>query len=165
MRKAGILKALVMVPALGPSSSKLWSYSIAKYGPQTGNDSQYKPDAGNGTSTTNGEAFYGVSGFAITNNNPNDANFPTNSAFEQAFVQHLIGHWGTATNGGVPYYILDNEPSIWHETHQDVHPEGATMQEIWNDMLTYASMVKSNDPNALVLGPEEYGWWGYLYSD
>ncbi|MGA9779999.1 MAG: glycoside hydrolase family 44 protein, partial [Verrucomicrobiia bacterium] len=29
---------------------------------------------------------------------------------------------------------------------------------------TYASMVKSNDPNALVCGPEEWGWSGYLYS-
>ena len=38
------------------------------------------------------------------------------------------------------------------------------MQEIWTDMLTYASMVKSNDPNALVCGPEEWGWNGYLYS-
>ena len=25
-------------------------------------------------------------------------------------------------------------------------------------------MVKSNDPNALVCGPEEWGWPGYLYS-
>ena len=25
-------------------------------------------------------------------------------------------------------------------------------------------MVKSNDPNALVLGPEEWGWNGYFYS-
>ena len=28
------------------------------------------------------------------------------------------------------YYILDNEPSIWHSTHRDVHPTGATMDEI-----------------------------------
>jgi hypothetical protein len=38
------------------------------------------------------------------------------------------------------------------------------MQEIYTDMVTYASMVKSNDPNAVVLGPEEWGWNGYLYS-
>ena len=38
------------------------------------------------------------------------------------------------------------------------------MQEIRTDMLTYASMVKSNDPNALVIGPEEWGWPGYFYS-
>ena len=152
------------MPKLGASRGALWSYSTNKYGPQTDNDSKYRPDAGNGYSTTNGEAFYGVSGFAITNNDPNDANFSTNGLFEQAFIQHLTNQWGCSTNGGVLYYILDNEHSIWYETHQDVHPQGATMQEIWGDMFTNATMIKSNDPNALVLGPEEYGWWGYLYS-
>jgi hypothetical protein len=38
------------------------------------------------------------------------------------------------------------------------------MQEIFNDMVAYGSMVKSADPNAKVLGPEEWGWPGYFYS-
>jgi hypothetical protein len=38
------------------------------------------------------------------------------------------------------------------------------MQEIRDKIFDYASMVKSNDPNALVCGPEEWGWPGYLYS-
>jgi hypothetical protein len=38
------------------------------------------------------------------------------------------------------------------------------MQEIRNKILDYASMVKSNDPNALVCGPEEWGWPGYFWS-
>jgi hypothetical protein len=45
-----------------------------------------------------------------------------------------------------------------------VHPMGPTMQEIRDKIFDYASMVKSNDPNALVCGPEEWGWPGYLYS-
>ena len=75
-----------------------------------------------------------------------------------------MGNWGASTNGGVGYYLMDNEHSIWFSTHQDVHPVGPTMQEIWTKMLATASMVKSNDPNALVLGPEEWGWSGYFYS-
>jgi len=59
---------------------------------------------------------------------------------------------------------MDNEHSIWFSTHQDIHPVGPTMLEIWTKMLATASMVKSNDPNVLVLGPEEWGWSGYLYS-
>jgi hypothetical protein len=31
-------------------------------------------------------------------------------------------------------------------------------------MVAYASMVKGLDPQALVLGPEEWGWSGYFYS-
>ena len=60
----------------------------------------------------------------ITWNDPNDANFPTNSAFQQAYIQHLTNRWGSSTNGGVRYYLMDNEHSIWHSTHQDVHPVG-----------------------------------------
>jgi hypothetical protein len=143
-------------PKLGTGRSILYSYSTNKYGPQTSTD-PYLPAAGNGISSTNNDA-------PITSNNPNDANFPTNSVFQQGYVQHLISQWGSSTNGGVRYYLMDNEHSIWFGTHQDVHPVGPTMQEIWTDMLTYASMVKSNDPNALVCGPEEWGWNGYLYS-
>jgi hypothetical protein len=148
------------MPKLGPGRSPLWSYSIAKYGPQTDNDSHNGQwshlDAGNGISVTNDTP--------ITWNDPTDANFSTNSAFQRPYVQHLINHWGSSTNGGVRYYVMDNEHSLWPWTHQDVHPVGPAMGEIRADMLTYASMVKSNDPNALICGPEEWGWNGYLYS-
>jgi hypothetical protein len=143
------------MPGLGSGRGILYSYSVAKYGPQTSTD-PYLPDAGNGLASP--------SGVAITNNDPNNANFLTNSAFQQAYVQHLIGRWGSSTNGGVRYYFMDNEHSIWFSTHQDVHPVGTTMQEIRDKMFEYAGMVKSNDPNALVLGPEEWGWNGYFYS-
>lgn len=143
------------MPKLGSGRALIPSYSVAKYGAQTAVD-PYDSDAGNGVASS--------SGVAITNNNPNDANFPTNSAFQSGFVKHLIKQWGNSTNGGVRYYFMDNEHSIWFQTHRDVHPVGPTMQEILSRMLDYASMVKSNDPNALVCGPEEWGWSGYFYS-
>ncbi|MBV9619336.1 MAG: cellulase, partial [Verrucomicrobia bacterium] len=143
------------VAKLGPNRSKLASFSIAKYGPQTGNDWQWFPDAGNGVLT---------SGANVTNNDPNDANVPSNSTFQQNWVQHLVGRWGTNVDGGVRYYILDNEHSIWHSTHRDVHPTGATMDEMRNRIFDFAAMIKNNDPGALVVGPEEWGWSGYFYS-
>jgi hypothetical protein len=142
-------------PMLGADRGILYSYAVTKYGPQTSVD-PYRNNAGNGISVTNDTP--------ITWNNPNDANFPVDTDFEQGYVQHLIGKWGASTNGGVGHYIMDNEHSLWSSTHQDIHPVGPTMQEIWAKMLATASMVKSNDPNALVLGPEEWGWLGYLYS-
>ena len=170
------------MPKLGPSRGKLSSYSIAKYGPQTGSD-VYMTDAGTGVGTnttaltswlinTNGPinsangqiVTSGLNAGYSTTNDPNDANFLTNVVFQQAYVQHLTNRWGVSTNGGVRYYLMDNEHSLWQSTHRDIHPVGPTMQEIWTDMVTYGSMVKSNDPNALVLGPEEWGWPGYLYS-
>ncbi len=146
-------------PKLGAGRSILYSYAVGKYGLQTSVD-PYLTNAGSGIGSN---AVTGAT-WPITTNNPNDANFPTNTAFQQGYVQHLLGQWGASTNGGVGYYIMDNEHSIWFSTHQDIHPVGPTMQEIWTKMVATASMVKSNDPNVLVLGPEEWGWGGYLYS-
>jgi hypothetical protein len=142
------------VAKLGPNRGKLASFSVAKYGPQTATD-PYWPDAGNGVST---------SGQYITGNNPNDANVPNSVAYEQGWVKHLVGQWGTAAKGGLHYYSLDNEPSIWFATHRDVAPVGATMKQVRDKIVAYASMIKANDPSALVLGPEEWGWSGYFYS-
>ena len=159
--KAAGAQAMLTIPMidwvarLGANRSKLASFSIVKYGAQTGNDWQWFPDAGNGVRT---------SGQYVTGNDPNDANVPSNSAYQQAWVQHLVNGWGANLSGGLRYYILDNEPSIWHSTHRDVHPVGATMDEIKNKVLDYAGKIKSVDPSAVVVGPEEWGWSGYILS-
>ena len=159
--KAANAKAMLTIPLLdwvaklGSNRSKLASFSLAKYGPQTGNDSQWFPDAGNGIWTSGNNVF---------GNDPNDANVPSSSAFQQAWVQHLISQWGTNASGGLRYYLLDNEPSIWHSSHRDVQPTGITMDQMLAKILDYAGMIKNNDPSALVVGPEEWGWSGYFYS-
>jgi hypothetical protein len=142
------------VAKLGPGRSKLASFSVAKYGPQQQTD-PFFPDAGNGVQT-NGQNVMG--------NDPNDANVPNSPQFEKGWVQHLVSKWGTADEGGLRYYGLDNEASIWFATHRDVAPTGLTMDQMLNKIVSYASMIKSVDPSALVLGPEEWGWDGYLYS-
>ena len=154
-------KAMLTIPLIdwvakvGPGRSKLAGFSIAKYGAQGGNDWQWFPDAGNGVRT---------SGQLVTGNDQNDANVPSNAVFQQGWVQHLLGRWGTNATGGLRYYILDNEPSLWHSTHRDVRPTGATMDEIKNRMVDFAAKIKAVDPSALVVGPEEWGWSGYFYS-
>ncbi|HEY8562272.1 MAG TPA: glycoside hydrolase family 44 protein [Pyrinomonadaceae bacterium] len=143
------------IAKVGPNREKLAGFSISKYGAQTGNDWEWFPDAGNGVR---------ANGQFVTGNDPNDANVPNSVAFQQSWVQHLIGRWGTANNNGLRYYILDNEHSIWFSTHRDVAPTGATMDEVYQKMRDYGAMIKSQDPNALLLGPEEWGWSGFLYS-
>ena len=143
------------VAKVGANRSKLASFSIAKYGAQTGNDWQWFPDAGNGIR---------VGGMYVTGNDPNDANVFADSVFQKGWMDHLVARWGTATNGGLRYYILDNEPSIWHSTHRDIHPTGATMQEVRDKIVDYAARVKTADASAVVVGPEEWGWSGYIFS-
>ena len=159
--RAANAQAMLTVPTIewvakvAGNRNKLASFSIAKYGPQTGSDWQWFADAGNGI-LTNGQY--------VTGNDPNDANVPSNSSFQQGWIQHLVGRWGTNAAGGVRYYILDNEPSIWHSTHRDVRPVGATMSDIRDKIVDYAGKIKAVDPSALVVGPEEWGWSGYFFS-
>ena len=61
-------------------------------------------------------------GKPIAGNEPTDANMTADSGFQQEWVRHLVSRWGTAARGGLKYYLLDNEPSIWFQTHRDVHP-------------------------------------------
>ena len=159
--KNGGAQAMLTVPImgwvakLGANRASLASYSAAKYGAQTGTD-PYWSDAGNGVLSANG--------LDITNNNPTDANIAVGTNFQVGWVQHLTNLWGSATNGGLRFYLMDNEWSLWHETHRDVHPIGATMDEVLGRFTTNSLMVKGIEPNALVCGPEEWGWEGYLYS-
>ncbi len=153
-------KCLVTVPLigwaakLGPNREQLWSFSVAKYGPQQKTE-QYNHDMGNGLKPD---------GKPITGNDPNDANLPVDVDFERGWVEHLVKTFGTAARGGVNYYLLDNEPALWCETHRDVFPVGMKMDDLFARERKAAEMVKSVDPTALVAGPEEWGWVGYLYS-
>ncbi|MCA1596703.1 MAG: glycoside hydrolase family 44 protein, partial [Chloroflexi bacterium] len=144
------------VAKLGANRAYTAGFSQAKYGAQTGSDWQWFPDAGNGILSSTGKN--------ITGNDPNDADVPSDSTFQSGWMAHLVQTWGTANNGGLKYYLMDNEPSLWFSTHRDVHPTGPRMSEIYNDIVDYASKVKANDPSALVVGPEEWGWSGYFYS-
>lgn len=144
------------VAKLGPNRSKLASFSAAKYGAQTNCDWQWYPDACNGILASNGQF--------VQNNDKNDANVPADGAFHEGWFDHLVTRWGPAASGGLRYYILDNEYSIWHATHRDVHPVGAGMDEIRDKMVDFATRIKDNDPGALVMAPEEWGWLGYLLS-
>src|SRR5205814_2105329 len=98
----------------------------------------------------------------VTGNDPNDANVANNATFQQDWVRAIVGKWGTAANGGLKYYILDNEPGIWYSTHRDVHPVGCTLDELKTRTIAFAAAIKAVDPTALVVGPEEWGWTNYL---
>ncbi len=143
------------VSKLGLQNARLCSFSVAKYGAQQSTDWQWFPDCGNGRR---------ADGSLITGNDPNDANLAVDSQFQAAWIAHLKTTWGAANAGGVRYYLLDNEHSLWSDTHRDVKPAGASMDEMLSRIIDYGSMIKSADPNAQVVGPEEWGWMGMLYS-
>jgi hypothetical protein len=161
--KAAGAQATITVPTigwvakLGSGGATIGSYPQGLYPNQTG----YDPNWSSGPQRPgNGQTSSGP----ITGVDPNNANQPSSPAAEQGWIQHLVATFGAANAGGVKYYTMDNEPSIWFQTHRDVHPTGPTMSEVEQDIVNYSAMIKSVDPNALIVGPEEWGWSGYFYS-
>ena len=142
------------VAKIGAGRAKLASFDSRVYGAQDDCDWQWFPQACNGLR----------SGQPITGNNPLDANVPNSTTLEAAWVSHFVQRFGSAGAGGLKYYILDNEPSLWHSTHRDVRPNGATMEQVRDSMIAYSAAIKNTDADALVVGTEEWGWSGYIFS-
>ncbi|HLQ50458.1 MAG TPA: glycoside hydrolase family 44 protein [Terriglobales bacterium] len=138
----------------GPNHPYLCSYPTSQFPSQQFVD-PFQTNCGNGILPN---------GTEITGADPNTANVPNSTTIQTQWVQHLVGKWGAANQGGLQYYLLDNEHTIWYGTHRDVHPNGPGMDELFQKMRDYSLAVKTVDPGAIVLGPEEWGWDGYFYS-
>jgi len=142
------------VANLAPGRGKAASFSVAKYGPQCEVD-PYDIDAGDGIMTD--------CSTDITGNDPHDAYVADSLVSEGNWIRHLIAKWGKSTAGGVSYYLMDNEPSIWYSTHRDIHPAGPHGAEIRDDVIATSKMIKALDPGAKIAAPEEWGFYGYQY--
>ena len=142
------------VAKLGPNRERLAAYSVAKYGAQTASDPWW-PDAGNGIKASDGTRVA---------NDPNDAYTPNSPAFQKLWVEHLVNKFGTSANGGIKFYLTDNEHGVWPSNHRPIVPVGPTMDSIRDRIIAYAGMVKDVDPNAQIVGPEEWGWTNYFNS-
>ena len=70
------------------------------------------------------------------------------TVYMDEYVNYLINTLGTAKNGGIQGYSMDNEPGLWHMTHARMHPEQCTCEEIVEKNITMAKAVKSLDPDA-----------------
>lgn len=100
----------------------------------------------------------------LTIPDPNNIAATYPASHQGDWVQHMIDTWGDAASGGMTYYSLDNEPGLWSFDHWDVHPTGATYDEVWGKMEEYGALIRSKDANAIITGGEEWGWSGYFMS-
>src|SRR5262249_7498493 len=153
------------VPTIGwtpTDRTRRWGFSVGKYGTQqqtectaTGGASWCNPDAGNGLRPN---------GTPITGNDPHDTSRAVGPGFVTGRMTHIAARVGTASQGGVKLFALDNEPTLWNSTHRDVHPDATTYDELWQRTRDYAAAIKAQDPAALTLGPAEWGWCAYFGS-
>jgi len=152
-------RTLMTVPLIGWTPKdrvKNCGFSRAKYGEQEKYDDQWWADCGNGKSKDGKRD--------LTGNDPKDTSAEAGPDFVGEWVRYLVARYGAASQGGVLFYNLDNEPDWWYATHRDVHPDQAGYDEIRDRTCLYAPAVKAADPSALTLGPASGGWWSALYT-
>jgi hypothetical protein len=147
-----------IIPWIADGSTLLCSYPTWMYG------AQQSTTLFTGQSCGNGVSFGGT---PILDSS-SSLNYTSNStAIQEAWINHLISKFGTASSGGIAYYQLDNEPSAWHGTHRDLEPVQPDYDTIVQLGTQYGSMIKAEDPAAKILGPSdytEYGWTWYVPS-
>jgi hypothetical protein len=153
-RRVGTL-TMGTVPMVGWTTKRerACGFSVAKYGPQKATD-PYNPDCGNGVRPDGSNIVP----------DPNDTSIPIGTDFTRDWVQYLVTRYGGARHGGVAFYNLDNEPDYWQFVHRDVHPDYPGYDDLANLGISYATTIKSVDPDAKVTGPVGGGWMGFFYS-
>ncbi|SBT44864.1 glycoside hydrolase family 44 protein [Micromonospora auratinigra] len=155
--KATGAATVMTVPMIGwvaKDRTKSCAFSVAKYGTQQSTD-PWAPDCGNGKKPD---------GTLITGNDPKDTSVAVGPEYVTDWMTHLKGRFGSAANGGVQFYNLDNEPDLWHSTHRDVRPTGLGYDELRDRTYQYAAAIKAADPQAKTLGPVGWGLNSIFYS-
>jgi hypothetical protein len=146
----------VTVPMMGwvAKDSSSSSFPVSVFGQQEATD-QWREGAGNGNDKK---------GKPLKPGPQSGAYQPITSAFVKRWVESI--RQGDAKTGkrSVWMYILDNEPMLWNATHRDAHPEPLSYDELLERTIEYGTAIREADPDAVIAGPAEWGWMGYMYS-
>lgn len=159
-------KTIGTVPVLGwvAKDSSSCSFTSTAYPSQVGFD-PYKAACGNGLYPNGTNGCTNAGGCNVTGNKATDTSTAIDGVqWATDWVTHLVGKFGTAANGGVAVYDLDNEPAWWNAVHRDVHPVASTYDEVTNNGIAVAKAIKAADSTAEVSGPVIDNWWNYFYS-
>jgi hypothetical protein len=154
---AHTLLTIPIIPYVNKMAAWNCSFPVSVYGAQQSTNPYVHP---NGDNCGNSIA---TNGTQLMDNNIFANHIDNTVALQQGWVQHLITTFGTAANGGVPYYQLDNEPGGWSNTHRDVEPTQPDYDTIISLGQQYAAMIKQTDSTAKVFGPVDFtlgGWIG-----
>jgi hypothetical protein len=166
LARASLGRALLTIPLVPYINSvSAWdcSYPKSQFPDQQAFNPYVHP---NGDDCGNGVLTDGGSPIPLSEEQILRIHIPNSTAFATEWVQSLVSHYGSAADGGVRFYDLDNEPSGWLNTHRDILPNGrpyAGDGGITELGIQFASAVKAVDATALILGPVDFGY--PVYSD
>ena len=133
----------IVVPSMGwvAKDGESGSFPVSAYGKQV----DARDGFGNGISIERKSRITAL---------PERAYIKITPDWVSTWVQHLKSRFGNTPH----YYIIGNEPMLWHETHRDVHPAPATYDEVLAKYIATASAVRHADPAAIIIGPALWGW-------
>jgi len=149
-------EALVSLPLLGfvAKDNQSYSFSVRKYGPQQQSAPSW-PDAGNGV---------GLNGAPITGNDPHDAFVEAGPDFVAEWVRQMQHDFPQLFAEHRVLFAFDNEPMLWNVMHRDIHPNPVSYDEYLSRFIAMAHAVRQVATNAVITGPESWGWPAYFQS-
>jgi Glycoside hydrolase family 44 len=127
------------------------AFPVSVYGPEQSVD-PYDSNCGNGMSRRG----------RPLSPTPTRDSVAVGDAFYRGWFHDLRRRYGTAARGGVAFYELGNEPSLWSSTHRDMHPHPETAGELWRKSKQVATLIRQTDRRAKILGLSEWGWPAYF---
>jgi hypothetical protein len=143
----------LVVPTIGWVAKDTSSFGFPRGDfPEQAAFDPYKADAGNGVRPD---------GKPIKPGSPLKTSIEAPPALIEKWVRKIADEDKERGSRAVQIYILDNEPSLWNETHRDVRPEPLGYDELLDRTIKYASAIRAADPDALIAGPAEWGWLNY----
>lgn len=144
------------VPILGwvAKDNESPGFPVSKMGKQQNVD-PYKPDSGNGI---------GPDGKNLPSGAPGLTSIEAPPEYVAEWVRTIRELDKRSGQRSVTQYILDNEPALWNSTHRDLHPQALTYDELLDRMIRYGTVVRREDPEAVIAGPAEWGWPAYQWS-
>jgi hypothetical protein len=150
--KAGS-QAIITIPTIGwvakapaPGGKELSSYPTSLFPDQEATDGQ---GSGNGV-LANKKGL-------VWDNDPNYNYIRSTPEFQKEWVETIVKNFRPASQGGVRFYQMDNEPGLWNWNHRDVFPKGIGYKDMVELNAQYAAAVKSVDPDAQVIGMTAWG--------
>jgi hypothetical protein len=155
--KSHHVQSAITLPMLGwvAKDTSSYSYPVSVYGPQRGHYGQ-AGDVGNGVRPD---------GKFLPGSEPRRTSIKAAPNYAAEWVEAILDYDADHQAGrSVSMYFLDNEPELWNSTHQDLHPDPLTYDELVSRSLALASEVRAVDPCAHIAGPSSWGWPAYFYS-
>ncbi|HYZ88620.1 MAG TPA: glycoside hydrolase family 44 protein [Myxococcales bacterium] len=143
-RAHDLLSALTM-PMIGwvAKDTTSASFPVARFGRQLASDPDL-PAVGNGI---------GRDGRALAPDPPQRTSVPA--------PPEMMARWAARLKSDQrepALYFLDNEPTLWHETHRDVHPQPVGYDELFDRTVRYGEAIRRAAPAAVIAGPALWGF-------